>query len=192
MSAHRIDAVIIGASAGGIDALLRILPGLPEQFGFSVVIVLHLPDDRNSRLAEVFGQHLRAPVLQAEDKAILRPGHVYFAPPGYHLSIEQDRSFSLSQEDPVHFSRPAIDILMAAAADTYGKHVCGIVLTGASQDGAAGLAAIGQAGGLTVVQDPEEAEIATMPRAAIRERAPEMMLALDGVRTLLSNLEAQR
>jgi two-component system chemotaxis response regulator CheB len=185
----RIDALVIGASAGGIDALLRILPGLPPRPAFPVVVVLHVPDDRDSRLAEVFQQHLAMPVMQAQDKAPLEAGTVYFAPPGYHLSVENERCFSLSQEEPVHFSRPAIDILMTSAADAYGKHLCGIVLTGASHDGAAGLAAIGAAGGMTVVQEPQDAEIATMPSAAIRLRAPNLILPLRDIRALLATLE---
>jgi two-component system chemotaxis response regulator CheB len=184
-----IEALVIGASAGGIDALLRILPGLPAGFGFPVAVVLHLPEDRHSRLAEVMQEHLSMPVLQAQDKGSLRPGTIYFAPPGYHLSIENDHSFSLSQEDPVHFSRPAIDMLMTSAADAYGARLCGIVLTGASADGAAGLARIGEAGGLTVVQDPAEAEIVTMPAAAIKLRAPDLVLPLREIRSLLANLE---
>ena len=186
---RRIEALVIGASAGGIDALLRILPALGSRFSFPVVIVLHMPGDRSSRLAEVFQQHLHCPVDQADDKASLLPGHIYFAPSGYHLSIEDDLSFSLSQEEPLHFSRPAIDILMASAADVYGEHLCGILLTGASSDGAAGMAAIGKAGGLTVVQDPDDAEIMTMPAAAIRLRAPDHILALDAICNWLTNLE---
>jgi two-component system chemotaxis response regulator CheB len=184
-----VEALVIGASAGGIDALMRILPGLPVKPPFPVVVVLHVPDDRDSRLAEVFQQHLPMPVLQAQDKAAVEAGKVYFAPPGYHLSIEQERCFSLSQEDPVHFSRPAIDILMTSAADAYGRALCGILLTGASQDGAAGLAAIGAAGGRTIVQDPDDADIATMPAAAIRLRAPSQILPLRDIRTLLASLE---
>jgi two-component system chemotaxis response regulator CheB len=192
MSAPRkraLEALVIGASAGGIDALLRILPRLPDPLTFPVVVLLHLPDDRDSRLAEVFQQHLAVPVLQARDKESLAPGTVYFAPPGYHLSIETERSFSLSQEDPVHFSRPAIDILMTSAADAYGAALCGMLLTGASHDGAAGLAAIGAAGGLTIVQDPLDAEIATMPAAAIRLRAPSLILPLRDIATQLATLE---
>lgn len=185
----RIDALVIGASAGGIDALLRLLPGLPPHPAYPVVIVVHLPDDRDSRLAEVFQQRLTQPVLQAEDKARPAPGSIYFAPPGYHLSIENDGSFSLSQEDPVHFSRPAIDILMESAADAYGPNLCGIVLTGASHDGAAGLAKIGAGGGLTIVQRPGDADISTMPAAALRARAPDHVLALDKMREILSVLE---
>ena len=184
-----IRALVIGASAGGIDALRTILPALPARPPFGVAIVLHLPDDRDSRLAEVFQQHLPMPVLQAEDKAPMAPGTIYFAPPGYHLSVEEDATFSLSQEEPVHFSRPAIDILMASAADAFGRHLCGIVLTGASADGAAGLARIGEAGGLTVVQDPADADISTMPAAAIRLRAPDLVLPLRELRSFLANLE---
>lgn len=190
-SPRAIGALVIGASAGGIDALLRILPGLPAKPAFPVVVLLHLPDDRDSRLAEVFQQHLTMPVLQAQDKAPLEDGTVYFAPSGYHLSIEQERCFSLSQEDPVHFSRPAIDILMTSAADAYGPALCGMLLTGASCDGAAGMAAVGQAGGLTVVQDPQDAEMSTMPAAAIRLRPPSLILPLREIRTLLATLETK-
>jgi two-component system, chemotaxis family, protein-glutamate methylesterase/glutaminase len=186
---RRVQALVIGASAGGIDALLRLLPGLPARPAYPVVIVLHLPDDRESRLAEVFRQRLPQPVLQAEDKAQLAPGSIYFAPPGYHLSIERDRSFSLSQEEPVHFSRPSIDILMESAADAYGPDLCGILLTGASADGAAGLARIGEGGGLTVVQQPDDADMPAMPAAAIRARTPDHILALDTMREFLSALE---
>ncbi len=187
--ARTIEALVIGASAGGIDALLRILPGLPAPPPYPVVVLLHLPDDRDSRLAEVFQQHLPMPVVQAQDKAQLVPGTIYFAPPGYHLSIETEGCFSLSQEEPVHFSRPAIDILMTSAADAYGAGLCGMLLTGASCDGAAGMAAIGVAGGLTIVQDPAEADISTMPAAAIRLRAPSLVLPLSEIRTRLATLE---
>ena len=186
---RRVEALVIGASAGGVDALLRLLPGLRDGFPFPVVVVLHLPEDRESRLAEVFQQHLPMPVLQAQDKEVLAPGRVYFAPPGYHLSIEKDRSFSLSQEDAVHFSRPSIDVLMESAADAYGADLCAILLTGASQDGAAGLASIGAAGGLTIAQDPQDAEISTMPAAAIRLRRPVMVLPLREITALMAKLE---
>ncbi|MDM5179015.1 chemotaxis protein CheB [Massilia sp. DJPM01] len=189
LAGRRIDAVVIGASAGGIDALLRLLPALPRHFGFSVTVVLHLPDDRDSRLAEVFQQRLAMPVRQADDKMPLEAGSVYFAPPGYHLSIERDFSFSLSQEDPVHFSRPAIDVLMESAADAYGERLAGILLTGASADGAAGMARIAACGGLTVVQDPLDAEIATMPLAAIRLRAPDAVLSVPAIGALMAAMK---
>ena len=186
---RRIEALVIGASAGGISALRAILPALSPRLSMPVVVVVHMPDVRDSMLAEVFQPHLRIPSRQAQDKQQLDAGVVYFAPPGYHLSIERERCFSLSQEEPVHFSRPAIDILMESAADAYGARLAGILLTGASNDGAAGMAAIGAAGGLTIVQDPASAEIPTMPAAAIRLRAPDLVLPLPELRTLLTMLE---
>jgi two-component system chemotaxis response regulator CheB len=176
LAGRAIDALVIGGSAGGIGALLKILPALPERFSFPVVIVLHLPDDGDSRLAAVFAQHLRMPVRQAQDKAFAQAGVVYFASAGYHLSIEPDHSFSLSTEEPVHFSRPAIDLLMESAADAYGKRLAGILLTGA------------KAGGLTVAQDPDEAEMRTMPQAAITLGAAELVLRLDHIHELLLEL----
>ena len=190
LAGRTIAAVVIGASAGGIDALRKVLPALTPRCPFPVTVVLHLPEERDSRLAEVFQQYLALPVRQAEDKAALEAGTVYFAAPGYHLSIEKEGCFSLSQEDPVHYSRPSIDILMASAADAYGRRLCGVLLTGASADGAAGLAAIGAAGGLTVVQDPGEADIATMPASAIRLRAPDLVLPLRDIAALLNAMEA--
>jgi two-component system chemotaxis response regulator CheB len=184
-----IEAVVIGASAGGVGALLRLLPGLPTGYGRAVVALLHMPDGRQSHLAEVFQQRMALPVREAADKEPVSSGTLYFGGSGYHLSVETDRSFSLSCEAPLHFARPAIDYLMESAADAYGPALAGILLTGANQDGAAGMAAIGRAGGLTVVQDPAEAEVATMPREAIRLRAPDLILPLNDIHTLLLMLE---
>ncbi|MDO9420453.1 MAG: chemotaxis protein CheB [Herminiimonas sp.] len=183
-----IAAIAIGASAGGVDALLKILGGLPANYRLPIFVVLHIRDDRESRLAAVFEQHVQIPVRQARDKEEIEEGVLYFAGPGYHLSVEQDRSFSLSGEDPVHYSRPAIDILMSSAADVYGSTLAGFLLTGANQDGAEGLANIRQAGGLTVVQDPAEALIAIMPQAAIDRHQPDLILPLHDMHTLLIKL----
>ena len=189
LASRRIEAVVIGASAGGVDALVDLLPALPASFSPATVCILHVPADRESRLAELFAARLSLPVLEAQDKQPLEPGTVYFAGAGYHLSIEQDRVFSLSCEPPVHYARPAIDVLMESAADALGTRLAGILLTGANDDGAEGLARIGEHGGLTVVQDPDEAAIATMPRAAIRRRAPDLVLTLDRIRALLLELD---
>ena len=185
---QRIDAVVIGASAGGVHALLAVLADLPRSFRLPVIVVLHLPEGRESQLAEIFQYRLPIAVREAADKEPIAPGTLYFAGPGYHLSIEMDHSFSLSCEEAVHYSRPSIDVLMASAADAYGSALAGIVLTGANQDGAAGLAYIKQQGGLTVVQDPTEAEIHTMPKAAIAKLKPDYVLKLAGIRELLLKL----
>ncbi|QJD90749.1 chemotaxis protein CheB [Duganella dendranthematis] len=189
LAGRKVEAVVIGASAGGVGALLRLLPDLPADYGCAVVAVLHIPDGRQSHLADVFQQRMRLPVREARDKEEVASGTLYFAGSGYHLSVERDRSFSLSCEAPLHFARPAIDYLMESAADAFGPALVGILLTGANHDGAAGLAAIGAAGGLTVVQDPQEAEVPTMPQQAIRLRAPDLILPLQEIHTLLMMLE---
>jgi two-component system chemotaxis response regulator CheB len=186
---QRVEAIVIGASAGGVEALLKIFTALPEGFSLPIMVVLHLPDDRRSQLAEVFGQRLSLPVKEARDKQSIDPGTVYFAAPGYHLSVEQDRSLSLSQEERVHYSRPAIDYLFDSAADVYGPRLAAVLLTGANQDGARGLAQVKRRGGLSIVQDPAEAQVATMPEAAIALLQPDYILPLHGISRLLVELE---
>lgn len=189
LQGRTFEAVVIGASAGGVSALLELLPGLPAGAPLPIVVVVHMMQGRHSQLAEVFAQRMAMAVEEAQDKQPVAAGTVYFAPSGYHLSVESERCFSLSCEPPHNFSRPAIDFIMASAADVYGAALVGILLTGANNDGAAGLAAIGQAGGLTVVQDPAEAQVDVMPRAAIRARAPDLVLPLRDIRSLLALLE---
>ncbi|QHF45008.1 chemotaxis protein CheB [Pseudomonas sp. S35] len=185
-----IEAIVVGASAGGVEALLTIFADLPEGFGLPIIAVLHLPDERRSQLAEVFARRLRVPVHEARDKEVIEAGTLYFAGPGYHLSVEHDRSLSLSQEDRVHHSRPAIDYLFASAADTYGKGLLAILLTGANQDGARGLVHAHQCGGTTVVQDPKEARIAVMPLAALALHTPDHIMTLSQIGSLLALLES--
>jgi len=188
--ARRIDAAVIGASAGGVDALLTMLHGLPAPWRLPLVVVIHLPEGHESRLAEVFRHRLPFAVCEAEDKVPVADGTLYFAPPGYHLSIERERRFSLSCEPPVLFSRPSIDVLMASAADAYGPALAGLLLTGANEDGAEGMLQIHRAGGLTAVQDPIEALVPTMPQAALQRHQPDFMLPLSELRTLLLRMDA--
>jgi len=151
-----------------------------------------VPADRESRLAELFDARLPLPVREAVDKAPVEGGTVYFAGAGYHLSIEHDRVFSISCEPPVHYARPAIDLLMESAADAYGAGLAGILLTGANTDGADGMKRIRQRGGLTVVQHPSGAQAPTMPEGAIRLCEPHLVLPLAAIRTLLPQLEKPR
>ncbi len=185
---RRVAAVVIGASAGGFEALLAILKGLPATYPMPLVAVLHLPDHHESKLAELFGYRLALQVREARDKETLAPGVLYFAPSGYHLSIENDFSFSFSCEDRVCFARPSIDVLFASAADAYGKSLAGILLTGANYDGAAGCVGMQVAGALTIVQDPATAEVATMPEAAIRRMTPDLILPLAEIHSVLRKL----
>ena len=189
LAGRNIEAIVIGASAGGVDALVELLPALPSGFGPATVCILHVPADRESRLAELFAARLALPVREALDKAPVEGGTVYFAGAGYHLSIERDRVFSISCEPPVHYARPAIDLLMESAADAYGAGLAGILLTGANTDGADGMRRIRQRGGLTVVQDPREAQAPTMPEGAICLCEPHLVLPLAAIRALLPQLE---
>ncbi|WJD60442.1 chemotaxis protein CheB [Pseudomonas kurunegalensis] len=184
-----VRAVVIGASAGGVTALFAVLGALPAGYGIPVVCVLHLPDDRHSQLAEVLQRRLQRPVCEARDKQPLKPGQVYVAGPGYHLSVERDFTLSLSQEPPRHFSRPSIDFLFMSAADAYGDGLLGVLLTGANEDGAEGLAYIKNSGGRTIVQDPRDAQVALMPEAALALHQPDHILSLSGIEQLLAALE---
>lgn len=162
-----IKAVVIGASAGAVEALSRILTTLPETYPLPVMVVVHLPPDKDSIMAELFQMKCKVRVKEAEDKEILQAGTVYFAPPDYHLLVEDNKILSLSNEEVVHYSRPSIDVLFESAADAYGSDILGIVLTGANSDGAEGLRIIADRGGDVVVQDPDEAYSNPMPRAAL-------------------------
>ena len=183
--AYEADAAAIGASAGGIDALFTLLQDLEPPLTAAILVVLHLPEHHQSRLPQVFGHRTRVPVEEAQPHAPVRPGTIYFAPPGYHLLVEGDRTFSLSCDPPVLFSRPSIDVLFESCAEAYGNRLAGMVLTGANEDGARGLAAVKACGGLTAAQDPEEALHGVMPEAAIRAADPEFVLPLTGLRDLL-------
>lgn len=166
-----LSAIAIGASAGAIQALLRILPELPEDFALPILVVIHVPPGRRSELASLFAGKCRIPVREAEDKEPIVPGTVYFAPPDYHLLVEvaegMDHTLSLSTDEPVFYSRPSIDVLFESAADAYGPSVMAVVLTGANEDGARGLKAVAQAGGQVCVQDPTTAYARAMPDAAL-------------------------
>ncbi|AVU76853.1 chemotaxis protein CheB [Pseudomonas sp. Fig-3] len=184
-----IQAIVVGASAGGVEALLKVFGQLPKGFGVPILVVLHLPDERDSQMAQVFGHRLAIPVQEAQDKQNIQPGTLYVATPGYHLSVEADRSLSLSLEEPVHHSRPSIDVLFESAADAFGPNLLAVVLTGANNDGAQGLAKVRELGGITVVQDPGEAQVSTMPEAALALQEPDHILTLQGIGQLLAALE---
>ncbi|MDM0043286.1 chemotaxis protein CheB [Variovorax dokdonensis] len=184
-----IELVAIGASAGGVDALLTLLQDLPSPWRLPVVVVLHLPEGHESRLPALFAERTRVAVHEAHDKLPIEAASLYFAPSGYHLSVERDRCFSLSCEPPVLFSRPSIDLLMISAADAYGPALAGIVLTGANEDGARGLLSIRNAGGLTAVQDPDTALSPTMPQAALALHEPDVVRPLSGLREFLVQMD---
>jgi two-component system chemotaxis response regulator CheB len=184
----RIDAVVIGASAGGVEALSVLLPAVPSNTKAAFFIVLHLPRDKPSLLAEIFARKCALPVREAEDKESVAPGTVYFAPSNYHLLLDRGPQMALSADDLVHHSRPSIDVLFESAAYVYGKRLLGIILTGANEDGAAGLAAIQDGGGITVVQNPETARAPQMILSALKLRPADLVLPLDGIAALIETL----
>lgn len=181
-----LDVIVIGGSAGAFQALTTLLPALPRHV--PVVIVVHVPADRPSPIAEVLGATCDRQTAEAMDKAPLIPGVIHFAPPGYHLLLESDKSFALSVDPPVHFSRPAIDVLFESAVDAFGGRVLGAILTGANEDGAAGLKAVHEAGGFCIVQRPETAEATAMPEAAIAATTPDRILTIEEMVTLFQQL----
>jgi two-component system chemotaxis response regulator CheB len=188
----RVDAIVMGASAGGIEALMMLLPALSAAFRIPVFIVLHLPRDRPSLLAQIFSQKCALPVCEAGDKEPVRPGTVYFAPPDYHLLIDEGPCLALSADELVNYSRPSVDVLFESAADVYGARLLGIVLTGANEDGSEGLAAIHAAGGITIVQQPGSAQVKQMVAAALNRNPASYVLDLEGIAAVLRTVDAGR
>jgi two-component system, chemotaxis family, protein-glutamate methylesterase/glutaminase len=184
----RIEAIVIGASAGGVEALGLILPSLPVKFRPSLLIVLHLPRERPSLLVEIYEKRCALPIREADDKEPIEPGTVYFAPPDYHMLVERNRQIALSTDEPVHFSRPSVDVLFESAADVYGNRLLGVILTGANEDGAAGLHAIHRAGGVTVVQQPNSAKVPLMVVSALQRNPADFVLSLPEIAELLGGL----
>lgn len=185
MFTNNIEAVVIGASAGGIEALDILLSALPETFSLPIIIVLHIPGGMPSLLTNIFESKVKLKVKEAVEKEYIEGGTIYFSPPGYHLLIEKDKTFSLSNEEPVRYSRPSIDILFESAADAYGDKLAGILLTGANEDGALGLKKIKESGGLTIVQNPTSAKIAIMPTAGMPYASPECVMSLQEIANFL-------
>lgn len=182
---RRVDAIVIGGSAGSIEALAILLPALPAHLRAAVFVVLHLPRERPSLLCDIFQPRCAVPLREAQDKEPVEPGVVYFAPPDYHLLIDAGPSIALSIDEPVHFSRPSIDVLFESAADAYGPHLLAVLLSGANQDGAEGIAAVQAGGGITVVQAPASASMTTMPQAALSLVQPDHVLAPQQIAALL-------
>jgi two-component system chemotaxis response regulator CheB len=188
MSLASARTVVIGASAGAVQALLIVLPALPAAFALPVLVVVHVPPDRDNVLVPLLRAKCRLPVKEAEDKEPISGGVIYFAPSDYHLLVETDGTLALSGDEPVNYSRPSIDVLFESAADAYGEQLVGVILTGANHDGAAGLKAVADMGGVAIVQDSGEAYATAMPDAA-REASPTALtMNLDAIASYLSSL----
>jgi two-component system chemotaxis response regulator CheB len=188
MGTHSIEAIVAGGSVGALDALSTIVTALPVGFSIPVAVVVHVPPDRRSYLSEVLAARTAVAVKEAEAKEPLAAGTIYLAPPNYHLLIEKKRCFSLSVDEPVHYSRPSIDVLFESAAWAYGPALAGILLTGANEDGARGMASIRDAGGTTIVQTPASAVVSTMPQAALSLGPADHVLSPAEIGALLARL----
>jgi two-component system chemotaxis response regulator CheB len=175
------ELIVVGSSWGGLHALGRLLTDLPPEFEPAVVIAQHRhPDSPHGTLQHLLQRETARPVVEAEDKLPIAPRNVYVAPPDYHLLVERG-SFALSVDDRVSFARPSIDVLFESAADAYGDRLIGVILTGANEDGARGLARIKEVGGVALIQDPAAATKRTMPDAAIAATVADAILPLEEI-----------
>jgi two-component system, chemotaxis family, protein-glutamate methylesterase/glutaminase len=182
------ELIAVGTSWGGLSALSRFLDELPAEVEQPIVVAQHRSAEAyDGGLGFLLGGHTRRVVRDAEDKDRLERGHVYLAPPDYHLLVERG-SLALSTDEAVHFARPSIDVLLESAADAYAERAIGIILTGANEDGAAGLARIKQRGGVAIVQDPETSERRRMPDAAIAAVDADAVLRLEDMGRFLYGL----
>ena len=185
---QQYEVVVIGVSAGGLEALNVLLPLLSAHFRMAVIIVQHLHPHSNDYWIQALHTKCRITVKQADEKEPIFPGTVYLAPPNYHLLIEEDRTFSLAIFERVNYARPSVDVLFETAAEVYGTNVIGIILTGANTDGSKGLKTIKEFGGLAIVQEPSTAEVPSMPKAAIEATTVDYVLPLHDIAELLNRI----
>ena len=183
-----IDMVVIGTSAGGVDALMKILPAFRKPSHLAVVVVIHLPPKGHNLIPSLLAPDCDFSIKEAESGEKIEKETIYIAPPNYHLCLEPNHTLSLSSESMVNFSRPSIDVMFESAAYAYLKKTLGILLTGANNDGARGLKTISDAGGITIVQDPKDSNHPVMPQAALDLFQPSFQMNLDDIKNLLNEI----
>ena len=183
-----IKIITIGASSGGLRAINAIIEKLPREFAIPILIVQHLHRESDGFWIDLMNQKSKLIVKEAENNEPISSGTVYIAPPDYHLIIDFDKNIALSKDEKVSFSRPSIDVLFESASDVFGKNTLGIVLTGTNSDGSNGLAKIKKNGGITIAQDPAEAEFKEMPEAAIKKSEIDFILSLDEIALFLKKM----
>ena len=185
---RKYKAIVIGSSAGGLNALKTLLRNIDREFKIPVIIVQHISPDSENYLIHILNDLKRLKVKEADEKEYPHPGYAYVAPPNYHLLIEPDQSFTLTVDERVNYARPSIDVLFETAAEAFRDHLIGIILTGANNDGSLGLKRIKELGGMAIVQDPDTAEVDSMPKAAILACAVDHVLSLEEIAAFLNNL----
>ncbi|MBI1861527.1 MAG: chemotaxis protein CheB [Deltaproteobacteria bacterium] len=186
------DAIVIGASAGGLRAIGLILSSLPASFPLPILVAQHIHPDMNSLSVTLMQEKCQIQVQEGIDKEPINAGVAYLAPPNYHLLVECDRTLSLSVDERVNFARPSIDVLFESASEVFESRLIGIVLTGANKDGAEGLKFIKANGGTAIVQDPNTAEYDAMPKAALEATSVDFVLPLEKIAPALLTVVGQR
>lgn len=182
------NAIVIGASAGGLNAFTKIITNLDDNFNIPVLIVQHISPHSDNYITKHLDKLSKIKVKEADEKEKLSSGTVYFAPPNFHMLIEDDHTISFSVEAKVSYARPSINVLFESAAYVFGSHLIGILLTGANNDGATGLKIIKEFGGMTIVENPATAEVKTMPKSAINLFQPDQVIELDKISDLLNTI----
>lgn len=182
--------MVLACSAGGIALIQKILAALPADFAIPVVVVVHRGGQILSSLEQILQTHCAIRVKEAEEKEALMPATVYFAPGGYHLLVEKDLTLSLDVSEPVKYCRPSIDVTLQSAADVFGNEMAAVLLSGANDDGAEGMKTVSGAGGLTIVQNPEDAEVDVMPRAALKKARIDFMLNGDELPRFIKSMHS--
>ncbi|WP_221391733.1 chemotaxis protein CheB [Dyadobacter sp. NIV53] len=183
-----VEIVVIGGSAGSLEVLFKLLPLLRPDLSLSIIIILHRRNSGDSSLAELLSTKTTLPLNEVEDKDAILPGYIYLAPSDYHLLIEKDYTFSLDYSEKINFSRPSIDVTFESAADIYGSSMAGIILSGANEDGTKGLKAIKNAGGITIAQNPDTAQMPLMPQHAISHVGIESVLTVREIAGFINGL----
>lgn len=182
------EAIVIGLSSGGMNAMKILFSLLPAEFSLPIVIVQHIGPRSDNLWIKFLNEKSNLYLKEADEKEKIEPGTVYIAPPNYHLLIERDKTFSLTIDERVNFARPSIDVLFESAADAYKNKLIGVVLTGSNNDGTKGVKRIKEYGGLVIIQNPETAESGYMPASAIAAIKPDYILSLEDIPELLINL----
>jgi two-component system, chemotaxis family, protein-glutamate methylesterase/glutaminase len=188
----KYEAVVLGVSSGGMNALKVIFSCLPEDFNIPVVIVQHLNARSNSEWIKLLNDKSRLDIKEADEKEEIKKGKIYIAPPNYHLLIERNKTFSFTIDERVNFARPSIDVLFESAAEACKDKLIGVILTGSNSDGTNGMKKIKEYGGLTIAQDPHTAESPFMPASAIAAIQMDHVLPLGGIIDLLIKISKQQ
>lgn len=183
----QIDAVVLGASAGGIDALQRVLGGLPASFPVPILVVVHVSASGTSVLPQILSKAGRLRARHANDGDAFAPGEVYVAPPDHHLLVRKD-AMAVSREAQENGHRPSVNVLFRSAARAFGPRLAAVVLSGSLDDGAAGLAAVQAAGGVAIVQDPADAAFPSMPASALERVDADHVASAEGIAEILVSL----